>query len=102
MLPVIGKCYSKLLNNRLQWIVRYDKISEFQCCFKAGYSTTDNVFELRTLVDREMSMKRGKLFCCFVDLNKAFDLISRQALWCKLIILTWLECTNVRANTSAI
>lgn len=85
LLPVLGKCYAKVLNNRLKiWAKKCDRVSCFQCGFKEGYSTIDNVFVLRTLVDRELAKKRGKLYCGFLDLNKAFDSISREALWHKL------------------
>ena len=42
------------------------------------------MFTLNTLIDLYLS-KRRKLYSCFVDYSKAFDTVSRAALWSKLL-----------------
>jgi hypothetical protein len=45
---------------------------------------TDNIFVIKTTVDRYLRVKRGRIYWCSVDLGKAFDLIDREALWFKM------------------
>ena len=48
--------------------------------------TTDHIFSLRTLIDKYVkNAKKGKLFCCFIDFQKAFDSIWHDGLLSKLI-----------------
>jgi hypothetical protein len=42
------------------------------------------VFIIRTTVDKYLRVKTGKLYWCFVDFEKAFDSINREALWFKM------------------
>ena len=55
-------------------------ISDAQFGFKTGYSTSDAIFVLHWLVKRTLA-KGKKLFCCFVDYQKAFDKIDRKMLF---------------------
>ena len=51
-----------------------------QSGFRRGFRTVDNIFIMQTLLNQ--TRKRGhKLYCCFVDFQKAFDSIPRQQLW---------------------
>ena len=51
--------------------------------FRASHSTQDHVFALHHIIDQYR--QRGKqVYCAFVDYTKAFDLVNRSALWCKL------------------
>jgi hypothetical protein len=36
------------------------------------------------MVDKYLRFKRGHLYWCYVDFEKAFDSIHREALWYKL------------------
>ena len=55
-----------------------------QAGFRKGFSTTDHIFVLHSLI--ELYKAKGKrLYCCFVDYNKAFDSIERLELWKKVI-----------------
>jgi hypothetical protein len=49
-----------------------------------GKRTSDNVFIIRTTVDKYLQVKRGKLYWCFVDFEKEFDSINHEALWFKM------------------
>ena len=51
----------------------YNKLSMFQGGFTKGKRTVDNIFIIKTCVDKYLKVKRGKLYWCFVDFGKAFD-----------------------------
>ena len=51
-----------------------------QAGFRKDFRTSDQVFVIQTLVRQAKQTKR-KLYCCFVDFKKAFDLVPRQTLW---------------------
>jgi hypothetical protein len=69
------------LNN---WIEERDIISECQMGFRKGRRMIDNIFILRTIIDKYLSQKRGRVYCLFVDMQKAFDAVVRGALWWKM------------------
>ena len=79
ILSVIGKVFAKVILIRLQKLAErvYPKS---QCGFRAGRSTIDMVFSLRQLQEkcREQQMP---LYIAFIDLTKAFDLVSRDGLF---------------------
>jgi hypothetical protein len=39
---------------------------------------------MTTSVDNYLKVKRGRLYWCFVDSDKAFDSMNRYALWYKM------------------
>ena len=81
LLNVGGKLYSYILNKPLtQWIEDNKMLNEAQADFRQGYSTIDHVFMLLALVQKQL-LKHGKLYVCFIDFKKAFDLIDRNTLW---------------------
>lgn len=41
----------------------------------------DNVFVLYAIVQRHLLKKLGKVYVCFVDFKKAFDMINMGVLW---------------------
>ena len=56
----------------------------FQMGFTKGKRTVNNIFIIKTCVDECLKVKKGKLYWCFVDFEKAFDSINREALWYKM------------------
>ena len=79
LLSVIGKVFAKVNLIRLQKLAER-VYPESQCGFLAGRSTIDMVFSLRQLQEkcREQQMP---LYIAFIDLTKAFDLVSRDGLF---------------------
>ena len=72
------------------------KLTNFDNGFLNGSRTSDNLFILNGLVERQLSMGRA-WYICFVDFSKAFDKIDRSILflqnnkndWKGKVIGTW-------------
>ena len=70
----------------LTFLMKFLLINENQCGFRSGYSTTDCMFVLHFFVVDILKNKKKKLFCAFVDFEKAFDTVWRDALWYKMLL----------------
>ncbi|XP_066282992.1 uncharacterized protein [Branchiostoma lanceolatum] len=79
LLSVVGKVYTKVVLARLQRLAER-VYPESQCGFRANRSTIDMIFSLRQLQEkcREQNMP---LYIAFIDLTKAFDMVSRDGLF---------------------
>ena len=76
LLSVVGKLLAHVVLKRLQ--VLADRVyPESQCEFRANRSTTDMVFSLRQLQEKCREQQQP-LLVAFIDLTKAFDLVSRD------------------------
>lgn len=56
------------------------RMEEGQFGFKTGRGTTDAIFTLNYIVNRELSKNKGKIFAFFADLKAAFDRVDRAKL----------------------
>ena len=84
LLSCIGKLFTSVLNERLKVYCESNKIiNENQAGFRANHSTVDHIFSLKALTDLMFKSKQ-KLYCAFVDYEKAFDTVWRDGLWYKL------------------
>jgi hypothetical protein len=71
---ICGKIFSGILAGRLRdWLINYKILSKFQAGFIKGKRTTDNVFAIKTTINKYLRFKRGRLYWCFVNFEKAFD-----------------------------
>jgi hypothetical protein len=78
LFSTISKIYTGMLAKRLNDCTeRKGAVSEFQVGFRKGRRTTDNIFILRTIIDKYLARKRGKIYWIFVHLQKAFDTVIR-------------------------
>ena len=85
MLSVLGKLFTRVINNRLEkWADDYNIYIEAQYGFRKGRSTTDCMFILHSIIDNFIQ-NGNKLYTFFVDYSKAFDYIVRENLWFKLL-----------------
>ena len=79
LLSTVGKLFARVILKRLQTLA--DRVyPESQCGFRSGRSTVDMVFAVRQL--QEKCREQGRpLYLAFIDLTKAFDLVSREGLF---------------------
>ena len=80
LLPVIAKLFSAVLENRIQiWATKERIIPIYQFGFRKGHRTSDPVFVLNSLLEKT-KWKHKRMFCCFIDFQKAFDSVSHGLL----------------------
>ncbi len=78
LLSTVGKVFARVLFARLQ-VLAARVYPESQCGFGAGRSTIDMVFSVQM---QEKCREQNKpLYLAFIDLTKAFDLVSRSGLF---------------------
>ena len=84
ILSCFGKLFTNILNRRLNnFLDNADVIGNEQAGFRKGYSTNDHIFTLYSLIEILLRHKK-RLYCAFLDLEKAFDKVNRTFLWQKL------------------
>ena len=74
-----SKVMLKIILNRLQPQAE-EIIAEEQAGFRAGRSTTEQIFNLRILCKKYLQHQQN-LYHVFIDFKKAFDRVWHQALW---------------------
>ncbi|KAL8581326.1 hypothetical protein ACOMHN_034405 [Nucella lapillus] len=79
LLSIVGKAFARVVLNRLQSPAER-VYPEAQCGFRAERSTIDMIFSLRQLQEKCREQRRP-LFIAFIDLIKAYDLVSRAGLF---------------------
>lgn len=79
LLSIVGKTFARVMLNRLQSLAER-VYPESQCGFRAERSTIDMIFSLRQLQEKCREQRRP-LYIAFIDLTKAFDLVSRSGLF---------------------
>ena len=81
----IGKLFSSILLNRLlEFRTAHCPDTPNQRGFCKGAQTSDHIFSLNTCIEKYVKKQRKRLYSCFVDFQKAFDTVSREALLYKL------------------
>lgn len=84
LLSNLGKLFTSVLTKRIEhWYNETGFVPDCQFGFRRGYSTVDAIFVLQSLVAHVLSQNL-RLPCAFIDLQKAFDSVYRNALWFKL------------------
>ncbi|CAG9122135.1 unnamed protein product [Plutella xylostella] len=77
---IVAKVLDSLLNSELD---KYLNIHDNQFGFKQGLSTESAILCLKQTV-KYYTSRRTPIYACFLDLSKAFDLVSYDILWQKL------------------
>ena len=81
MVVILAKLYAMVLEARASGSAEHEECrAKGQAGFRKDFRTSDQVLIIQTLVRQAKQTKR-KLYCCFVDFKKAFDLVPRQTLW---------------------
>ena len=79
LLSIAGKIFARIILNRLI-AVSEANLPEAQCGFRPGRSTVDMIFTVRQVQEKCLEQNLD-LYSVFIDLTKAFDTVSREALW---------------------
>ena len=78
---MIAKLFAMILDHRIAvWAEAEGIKAKGQAGFRKEFRTTDNIFVLKSLIDKQKQM-HGNLYCCFVDFKKAFDTVPCGLLW---------------------
>ncbi|MFN9109139.1 MAG: reverse transcriptase domain-containing protein [Bacteroidota bacterium] len=81
---VLYKVLSILLNNRIvHWVESKRVLRDEQGGFRPGRGCPEKIFSLVEIIRYQRSMSM-KTYCCFVDIQKAYDSVWRKGLWWKL------------------
>ena len=83
LLGVAGKVFARVVLPRLQKLAER-VYPESQCGFRSKRSTTDMIFSVRQLQEK-CNEQNVPLYIAFIDLTKAFDLVSREGLFAILL-----------------
>lgn len=82
LVSAVCKVFTYILNKRLTiWIEEGNMIAEEQAGYRAGYSTSDHIFTLHSIIQKNMLQGKGKCYVAFIDYRKAFDSVNRECLW---------------------
>ena len=82
----LGKLFTGTLNSRLMQFMQDANISHpFQGAFTKGRRGTDHIFVANTLIDQAKHLGHS-LYAAFIDLQKAYDSVSRPLLFRKLVL----------------
>ena len=98
IISCLGKVFNAVINERFSMYADLNEIiGEEQAGFRAGYSTQDHIFTLQSIIEIYLKViskpkNKKRLYCAFIDYQKAFDLVDRTSLWTKL-----LAC-NIKGN----
>jgi hypothetical protein len=63
-----------------EWAKQHGLRAKGQAGFCKDYRITNQLFILRTLIEQNKAKKKP-LYYCFVDLKKAFNIMSHEMLW---------------------
>ncbi len=79
--PVLAKVFAMILEAQLSsWAEERGLRAKGQASFRKDFRTTNNLYILQTLIEQS-THKRKKVYCCFVDFRKTFDIMPRDLLW---------------------
>ena len=81
----LGKLFNAVMNVRLSNFSRETgKETMYQIAYNKDSRTSDHIFVLKTLIDKYVRNGKSRLYCCFVDFQKAFDCLNHKKLFSKL------------------
>ena len=111
LVNVISKIFSLCLRNRINcWCEEENVFNPLQFGFRDKRSTTDCIFILHSIIQNVL-LQKHKLYCAFIDYEKAFDTVIHEALWIKLFksglsckLITLIKCiyANVKSCIKAL
>ena len=99
LISCLGKFFTSVINERLnRYADNVELILENQAGFRKNHSTVDHIFALNSLIELSHRFHK-KMYCAFIDFEKACDTVWRLGLWNKLISNNINgKCFNVIVN----
>ena len=79
LLSVPGKLYGRIIIERVRRRTENAREEE-QSGFRKGRGCVDQVYALKNVLEK-MTEKQKEVFMAFLDLEKAYDRVPREALW---------------------
>jgi hypothetical protein len=79
LISILRKVIAIIISKRLCKMTE-EQLLEYQCGFRPHRSCTDQLYSLRKICGMAAE-RQQRLYTGFVDLQKAFDSVSRPALW---------------------
>ena len=79
LLSIPGKVYGRIIIDRVRFLTE-GLIGEEQCGFRRGRGCVDQVFVMKQMSEKFIC-KNKELYVAFMDLEKAYDRIDRNAMW---------------------
>ena len=76
MKSIVGKVFARVLNERVK-VRTVDKVMDEQGGFRVGRGCVDQVIVVRQVVEKTIK-KHKEGYMAFVDLEKAYDDVSRE------------------------
>ena len=78
-MSIVDKVFARVLNERVK-VLAGDKVMDEQGGFRSGRGCIDQIFAVKQIVEKTIE-KDKKVYMAFVDLEKAYDNVSREKLW---------------------
>ena len=79
LLPIVRKILAMCVIERT-WERLKQKIPKDQAAYQKGRSTTEQVFALKTLVEKAITSQNYNIIITMIDMSAAFDTVSRSKL----------------------
>ena len=79
-LSIAGRLLARIILNSFITTITEENLPEAQCGFRPGRSTVDMIFAVHQ-VQEKCKEQNLDLNAVFIDLDKDFDTVSREALW---------------------
>ena len=73
------KIFSNIVNDRIYNLAETSNlIDECQAEYRHGYSVTDNIFILQSMIEKSICKSGGCFYVLYVDFNKAFESLMHE------------------------
>ena len=83
---VLGKLFCSVIHTRVvSHISAHNSLNKAQIGFLPKQRTSDHIYSLHTLINKNINDKQRKIFACFVDFKKAFDSVWHDGLLYKIL-----------------
>ena len=79
LLSIPSKVFTRVILDRMKDALD-KKLRDEQAGFRKERSCTDQIATLRVIVEQSLEWQ-SPLYACFIDFEKAFDSVDRQAIW---------------------